>query len=96
MTKDQLRRVAPEGDRPPIMPDEFQPAMQSMLAILADIDFAHEREMEQVNGSGLDDVFKSRLIAKLHQVHQQRREPYAQELLRLQKRIRTLFSRQPV
>ena len=46
MTNEQLRHDAPEYDQPPIMPDEFEPAMQSILAILADIDFAHEREVE--------------------------------------------------
>jgi streptomycin 6-kinase len=96
MTKDQLRRVAPEDDRPPILPDEFQPAMQSILAILADIDFAHEREVEKVSRSGLDDVFKSSLIAKLDQLHRERRQPYAQELVRLQHRFRSLRSREPV
>jgi hypothetical protein len=96
MTKDQLRRDAPEDDRPPTMPDELQPAMQSVLAILADIDFAHEREVEKVNNSGLDDVFKSSLIAKLDHVHQQRRKPYAQELVRLQHRFRSLRNHERV
>jgi hypothetical protein len=94
MTNEQLRHDAPEYDQPPIMPDEFEPAMQSILAILADIDFAHEREVEKVNNSGLNEVFKSSLIAKLDHVHQQRRKPYAQELVRLQERIRALFTRE--
>ena len=96
MTNEKLRRVAAENDNPPILPEGFQPAMQSVLAVVADIDFAHEREMEKVNNSGLDDVFKSRLISKLDQRHRERRQPYAQELVRLQKRIRALFSREPV
>jgi hypothetical protein len=94
MINEQLRHDALEDDHPPIVPDEFEPAMQSILAILADIDFAHERELEKINDSGLNEVFKSSLIAKLDHIHQQRRKPYAQELVRLQERIWALFTRE--
>ena len=33
-----------ECDQPPVMTAEFQPAMQSLLATLADIDIAHKVE----------------------------------------------------
>ena len=96
MTKDSVRHTASEHDPPPIIPAELSPAMQSLLATLADIDFAHQREVEKVTNSGLDDVFKSRLTAKLDRLHRERRQPYAQELLRLQNRFRSLRSRESI
>jgi streptomycin 6-kinase len=96
MTNDNLRCTASEYDEPPVIPAEFQPAMQSVLATLADLDFAHQREVDQISRSGVDDVFKARLIAKLDQLHRERRHPYAQELFRLQERMRSLFRREPV
>jgi hypothetical protein len=70
--------------------------MQSVLSTLADIDFAHRQAVEKVSSTGLDDVFKSRLVAKLDQLHRERRHPYAKEVVRLQKRMRSLLRREPV
>ena len=95
MTNDNLRPNISERDTP-VLPADLEPAMQSVLATLADIDFAHRQEVEKVSSSGLDDMFKSRLIAKLDQLHRERRQPYAQEAVRLQKRMRSLFSRERV
>jgi hypothetical protein len=83
-------REAHEHHQPPIMPAEFLPVMQSLLATLADIDFAHEHEVEKVNSSGKDDTFKAKLITKLDQLHQERRHPYEHELLRLASRMQSL------
>jgi hypothetical protein len=49
--------------------------MQSVLATLADIDFADRQEVEKVSSTGLDDVFKSRLVTKLDQLHREQRQP---------------------
>lgn len=95
MTNDNLRPDISERDAP-VLPPDLQPAMQLVLATLADIDLAHRQEVEKVSSSGLDDVFKSRLIAKLDQLHRERRHPYAQEVLRLQNRFRSFRSREPV
>ena len=95
MTNDNLRPNISERDTP-VLPADLEPAMQSVLATLADIDFAHRQEVEKVSSTGLDDVFKSRLVAKLDQLHRERRHPYAQEAVRLQKRMRSLFSRERV
>lgn len=84
------------NDTPRVMPDELQPSMQSVLATLADIDFAYQHELEQVNSSGVDDVFKSRLVAKLEQLHRDRRQPYADELIKLQNRVRSMVRRELV
>ncbi len=95
MTNDNLRPNISERDTP-VLPADLEPAMQSVLATLADIDFAHRQEVEKVSSTRLDDVFKSRLIAKLDQLHRERRQPYAQVAVRLQKRMRSLFSRERV
>ncbi len=86
-------REVDEHHQPPVMPDEFQPLMQSLLATLADIDFAHEHELERVNSTVVDERFKARLMTKLDQTHRERRHPYERELLRLEGRMRALMSR---
>jgi hypothetical protein len=95
MTNDNLRPNTSERDAP-VLPADLEPAMQSVLATLADIDFAHRQEVEKVSSTGLDDVFKSRLVAKLDQLHRDRRDPYAKEVVTLQKRMRALFRPEPV
>jgi hypothetical protein len=86
-----MHTLAIAQDQPRLMPAEFQPAIQAILSILADIDFAHEHELEKVERSVLDERFKTKLIAKLNQLHRQRRQPYAHELLYLQERTRSFL-----
>ena len=86
----------PMHDQPPLIPAEFQPRMQLVLATLADIDFAHECELDNVNSAAIDASFKAKMIAKLDQVHQQRRHPYAQELIRLHEWMRSRLVRETV
>ena len=95
MTNDNLRPNISERDAP-VLPADLEPAMQSVLATLADIDFAHRQEVERVSSSRLDDVFKSRLVARLDSVHREQRGPYAKEVVRLQRRMRALVRREPV
>jgi hypothetical protein len=85
----KLRDISSEHS--PTIPAEFEPVMQSLLATLADIDFAHQREVERVNSTALDDRFKTVMIARLDQHHRERRQPYAEEVLRLQQRMRSLL-----
>ena len=84
-----------ECDQPQVAA-EFQSAMQSLLATLADIDIAHEVELERVNSSALDEAFKLRLAAKLVQHHREQRQPYLQEVVQLQNRMRLTVSRVPI
>jgi hypothetical protein len=79
--------------QPPVIPDEFQPLMQSLMATLADIDFAHEHELEKVNSTSVDGALKARLITKLDQHHREKRHPYANELVRLEERTRSCLGR---
>ena len=85
-----MRTLAIAQDQPPLMPAEFQPAIE---AILSEIDFAHEHELEKVEKSAMDDSFKMRLVGKLNQLHQERRRPYAYELLLLENRTRSISRR---
>ena len=55
----------PMHDQPPLIPAEFQPRMQLVLDTLADIDFAHECELDNVNSAAIDASFKAKVIAKL-------------------------------
>ena len=64
--------------------------LQSLLATLADIDFAHESDIETVRNSLAEDWLKQTTIRKLQQRHRERREPYVRRLEALQERIRTL------
>jgi hypothetical protein len=63
------------------------PLMQSLLATLADIDFAHECELQRLaTGSG-DPALKGRVRAQLEASHRARRAPYVQQLGVLEARI---------
>jgi hypothetical protein len=67
-----------------VYPADILPLMQSLLATLADIDFAHECELERFSNSGLEPEAK-RLIGEALQANfQQRREPYLRRLKQLQ------------
>ena len=65
-----------------------QPLMQNLLATLADIDFAHQREVERVTDGSGDETLKSLVVGQLKERHRQRREPYIQQLAGLEARIR--------
>ncbi|WP_262272442.1 hypothetical protein [Microvirga yunnanensis] len=69
---------------------DLQPLLQSLLGTLADIDYEHERECDNINGRMLDRKLKIRLLEKLKQHHRQRREPYLQQIAILHERIHQL------
>jgi tryptophanyl-tRNA synthetase len=81
-------RSAQQVAQPRMYSPELQPLLQSLLATLADIDFEHERERDNINGRAMDMNLKIRLLEKLKQHHRQRREPYLQQLAILQEHIR--------
>lgn len=76
----------------PVYPDDIRPRLQSVLAALADLDFALERSIESVRANGTDEVQKREAINLLRKRHQERRAPYLRELSELQKRIEAIFS----
>lgn len=67
------------------------PRLQSLLAILADIDVAYEKKLDVIKHSRGSEALKRMRIAGLWQSHQKRRALYAMELEELQKQIRADF-----
>jgi hypothetical protein len=65
--------------------------MQSMLATLADLDFAHERDLERLTRDSGDGELKARMRARLEARHRERREPYIRQLGVLEARIKALL-----
>ncbi len=63
----------------PYCPD-IQPLVQSLLALLADLDFAHEYELERVEAGSAEPALKTHLRAQLEVQYRERREPYVQQL----------------
>ncbi len=66
---------------------DLLPLLQSLLADLADLDFAHERNLDTIRRSPVDEDVKRTMLAGLRQRHHQMRAPYVHELATLQKRI---------
>jgi hypothetical protein len=62
--------------------------MQSLSAILADIDFAHEHEIDRINAGSSGGTLKEQLRHTVDARHRERREPYIQQLGVLEARIR--------
>jgi hypothetical protein len=79
------------GSRHPrIYSPAFQPLLQSLLATLADLDFAYEQEREKLSNTSPDTTVRSRALKTLKNRHRERREPYIQQLTILQKRMMEL------
>jgi len=60
---------------PRMYPPELQSLLQSLLAALADIDFAHLGDIETVRNSTIDDCLKQAVIRRLEESHRRRRAP---------------------
>jgi hypothetical protein len=68
----------------------IQTLLQSLLATLADIDFAYESDLEAVKNSATDEALKRKVIDKLQQQHREQRTPYIRQLAALQERVRVM------
>jgi hypothetical protein len=64
------------------------PLVQALLATLADLDFAHDRELQQIEAGSAAPALKQRLRAELDAEHRERRRPYVQQLEALEARIK--------
>jgi hypothetical protein len=82
-------RCADFKEAPRMYAPEIQPAMQALLATLAQIDFEYERDSEKLTRSSVPAVVKDQVKAKL--ADRQRREPYVRQLTALQDRIRSEY-----
>ncbi|MGO4387807.1 hypothetical protein AB4Y85_09740 [Microvirga sp. 2YAF29] len=67
------------------------PQLQSLLAILADIDVDHGNNLRLIENKRMDDASKDRMIADLWQKHRKRRAPYVHEIDSLRKRMIAAF-----
>jgi hypothetical protein len=65
----------------------LQPLSQSLLATVANMDFAYEREREKLSATTNDRHLTVRMLEKLAAQHRERREPYIRQLAILQDRI---------
>ena len=84
-------RCADFKEPPRMYAPEIQPAMQALLATLAQIDFEYERDSEKLTRSSVPAVVKDQVKAKLADRHRTRREPYVRQLRTLQDRIRSEY-----
>jgi hypothetical protein len=73
----------------PTYSSNILPKLQSLLANLADLNLAHEREIEAVRTSCLDDKSKLETIERLLKIFQERKAPIVEELLSLESTIRS-------
>lgn len=67
---------------------DILPLLQSLLSTLADIDFAHESDLETVKNSAIEAPLTRKFVEKLQQQHQERRAPYVQQVAVLRERMR--------
>lgn len=75
----------------PVYPNDIRPRLQLVLAALADMDFALERNLDSIRKGEADEAQKRDVITMLRKRHQERRTPYLHELAELQKRIEAIF-----
>ena len=70
---------------------DILPLLQTALAALADLDFAHEKSLDRIRQSPADDAEKSAAIARLRQQHRDMRAPFVHELTILRERVDATF-----
>jgi pyruvate-formate lyase-activating enzyme len=78
------------GTTPRVYPPDLQPLLQSLLAVLADIDLVHESEVTIVRDSDADEWLKRSVIRRLEERHRERRVPVVRQLEAVEERIRAL------
>jgi hypothetical protein len=88
----QVRPSEEDFGTPATYPAELTPLLQSLLATLADIDFAFERDLETARASSMDEVLKQKAIERLTARHNEQREPYVRQLTTLHSRILSLVA----
>lgn len=89
--KDERSHVPGERKEHRAYDPEILPRLQSLLAILADIDVAHGRDLLVIESRQMDDARKDRLIADLWQSHCRRRAPYVHEIEALREQMEATF-----
>ena len=68
------------------------PLLQSLLAALADIDFAFESDLEVVENSATDDALKRKIVERLREQRRERRTPYVRQIDALQHTMKPMVA----
>ena len=84
------KSLAGEARVPRLYPSDLRPRLQTVLAALADLDFAFESDLEAIKRSAVDEVLKQQAMARLHDRHRERRAPHLAQLAKLERRIKAL------
>jgi hypothetical protein len=84
-------RLQKAPNRSRVYSPDILPLLQTVLADIADIDFAFEKSLETIKHSPADEERKSEMIASLWRQHREQRAPYIRELAALRERIETTF-----
>jgi hypothetical protein len=71
---------------------DILPLLQSLLATLADIDFAYQKDREIILTSATEEPLKQRVIATLAKRHHERRDPYLRKIDKLERQIQRTFA----
>lgn len=70
---------------------DILPRLQFLLAALADIDLSHEKSLEIITSTPIDENRRNEMISALRQTHSEQRAPYVRELLALKERMEAPF-----
>ena len=81
-----------EVETPAVYPGELTPLLQSLLATLADIDFAFETDLQAARAAATEGDLRHRIIERLVTRHREQREPYVRQLSILEGRMRRLIA----
>ena len=90
--------MPPDAARPPAMGEAriyapgLSPLLQSLLATLADIDFAFESDLEVVENSATDEALKRKIVERLREQHRERRAPYVRQIDALQHTMKPMVA----
>jgi hypothetical protein len=71
---------------------DLLPVLQSLLSTLANIEIAHQSEVEAVRSSSVEKDLKQLLVREVQEHHRKRRESYARQLEVLREPISTIAS----
>lgn len=71
---------------------DILPLMQSLLRVLADIDFEFQKDRETILKSAIEEPLKRRAIATLAKRHHERRDPYLKEIGKLERQVQRTFA----
>jgi hypothetical protein len=69
---------------------DLLPLLQTLLATLADIDFAFERDLANIERSTAEESLRRQVTERLRQKYRERRTPCVQQIAALQEQIRAV------